>query len=118
MRWTFQCVALLVAVVFQIQLPSAHWMGDVKCPLVLSCVMYYAMAHERGYWVVLLGLVPSCFWLWHGSPPDFVVDWSSMLPCPVLCWRSSLTFYSLSCFGRFFITPGLGGWAGGLAFSG
>lgn len=57
MKWLFQWVALLVVVLVQVQLPSSSWLGGMKCPLVLACVLYYALAHERGLWIscALLG---------------------------------------------------------------
>jgi rod shape-determining protein MreD len=49
------CLALLTGAALQALLPSWTWLGGAQPPLLLALVLFYALAHTRG-WMLLCAL--------------------------------------------------------------
>jgi rod shape-determining protein MreD len=47
MKWLFLLVSLIVCTLIQVQSPTWVLLGGMKCPLILACVLYYALVHDR-----------------------------------------------------------------------
>lgn len=77
MKWLILCFLLILASLFQLQIPPWTAMGDAKAPFLLGLVLYYAMKHDVEYMLMaalLGGLV-------HDSMSPVPLGFSSFIYC-------------------------------------